>query len=163
MQDAMLARKLLRGDWRGPNPIVGVESLSGGVPRIVFLSSKTKPSENEARRALCRILRDYEHEVDAMLRAALAEVFDPDPPTRAPQWPRLKAVLKKRSRGHSNPYGDAAISSAVFQLRAEGKHYDDAADEVAALVGKSTEHVKRIYAKSLDAKVKFPRRQRRKR
>ena len=101
-----------------------------------------------------------------MLLAELAGVFDPGGAlvdTRRRPDQRLKAILKKPSRGHGNPYADAAIASRVFYLRVYGeKHYDDAIEAVAAEVGKSPEHVRRIYGKDPESKQPLPRRPRRK-
>jgi hypothetical protein len=99
-------------------------------------------TEDEARWALCRMLRNEKWGPSADVLDALVAIFDPDA-TDAP----LKAVLKRRSRGHANWYADHTIGYAMSLLRFRGKHYDDAAAEVAAIFGKSEEHVKRIFGK----------------
>jgi hypothetical protein len=162
-RDEELALMLFRGNRR--IAIDGRNSLSkSNLPGIVFLSVTTTPTEDEARRALCRVLQNRYRKPSGLLLAELAGVFDPggaliDSRPR----PRLRAVLKKRSRGHANPYANAAIASRVSFLRISGKHYDDAIEEVAAEVGKSSEHVRRIYGKDPESKVPLPRRRRRKR
>jgi len=124
---------------------------------LVLVGGKT--TEDEARRALCRILRNEKWGPSGPVLDALVEIFDPDATDAA-----LKAVLKRRSRGHANPYADSAIAEAVSLLRLGGKHYDDAIAEVAAKFGKSAEHVKRLYGK--DARLvarllpRLPRRER---
>jgi hypothetical protein len=108
--------------------------------KLVLVGGKT--TEDEARRALCRILRNEEWGPSLEVLDALVAVFDPDATDAA-----LKVVLKRRNRGHANWYADWAISDSVSLLRLHGKHYDDAIAEVAAKFGKSAEHVKRIFGK----------------
>jgi hypothetical protein len=108
--------------------------------KLVLVGGKT--TEDEARRALCRILSNETWGPSHFVLDALIAVFDPDATGAA-----LKAVLKRRSRGHANRYADEAIAEAMSLLRFRGKHYDDAAAEVAAIFGKSEEHVKRIFGK----------------
>jgi hypothetical protein len=120
-----------------------------------------KATEDEARRALCRILRNEKWGPSDDVLDALVEIFDPDATDAA-----LKAVFKRRSRGHAKPHADLVISRAVLLLRFSGKHYDDAIAEVAAKFGKSAEHVKRIFGKedgSTWIARQLPRRPRRKR
>jgi len=146
-RDEGLALKLLSDCLHLPWPYVKDGEL-------VLLGGKT--TEDEARRALCRILRNEEPSADVL--DALAEVFDPDRTDAV-----LKAVLKRRNRGHAKPYADMAITEAVEILRFRGKHYDDAVAEVAAKFGKSAEHVKRIFGKGAGPIVRMlPRRPRRK-
>jgi hypothetical protein len=124
--------------------------------KLVLVGGKT--TEDEARRALCRNLRNEKWGPSAVVLDALIAVFDPNA-TGSP----LKAVLKRRNRGHANSYADAAIAEAVSLLRFGGKHYDDAVAEVAAKFGKSAEHVKRIFGKGARPIAKLlPRRPRRK-
>jgi AraC-like DNA-binding protein len=127
--------------------------------KLVLLGGKS--TEDEARRALCRILRNEKWGPSAEVLDGLVEVFDPDATDAA-----LKAVLRRRSRGHANPYADDVIARAVLLLRFHGKHYDDAVAEVAAKFGKSAEHVKRIFGKEARSSWivrQLPRRPRRKR
>jgi hypothetical protein len=124
--------------------------------KLVLFGTTT---EDEARRALCRNLSDEKWGPSAEVLDALVAVFDPDATEAA-----LKAVLKRRNRGHANPYADLAIAEAVSLLRFGGKHYDDAIAEVAAKFGKSAEHVKRIFGKDARSLAKrLPRLPRRKR
>jgi hypothetical protein len=124
--------------------------------KLVLVGGET--TEDEARRALCRILRNEKPLPSVEVLDALIDVFDSDATDAA-----LKAVLKRRSRGHANPYADAAIAEAVSLLRFDGKHYDDAVAEVAAKFEKSAEHVKRIFGKGARPTAKLlPRRPRRK-
>jgi hypothetical protein len=97
-----------------------------------------------------------------MLLEALAEVFDPDEPKSRLQMQRLKVVLKKRNQGHPNPFRDAAIASAINKLRIKGEGYQDAVDQIAEAIGKSSEQVKRIYGnapgmKNLSNRARKPR------
>jgi hypothetical protein len=115
------------------------------LPKLTFLSRKTDPTEEEARRALCRVLRNKDQNPPVTILEALARVFDPDLPKGGHPW--LKAVLKKRTQGHSNPYQNIAIAEKVLELILLGKTYEDAIERVAEITGKSQEHVKRIYGK----------------
>jgi hypothetical protein len=132
-RDEGLALQLLCDFLHVPSP-----DMKDG--KLVLVGGKT--TEDEARRALCRILSDEKWGPSADVLEALVAVFDPDATKAA-----LKAVLKRRSRGHANPYADGAIAEAVSLLRFRGKHYEDAVAEVAAKYGRSAEHVKRIFGK----------------
>jgi hypothetical protein len=143
--DVQLALMLLRGHLLRAEGLETIASKND-LPKLVFLSSKTRPTEDDARRALCRMVRNSDQEPPRMILEELARVFDPDLPGRGP---RLKAILKRRDRGHLDPWRDAAIAYAVFKLRVqEDKTYEDAIQQVAKTIGKSPEHVKRIYGKS---------------
>jgi hypothetical protein len=153
--DVGLAMLLFHGDVLRSQFLELTPTSRNDLPKLVYLSRKTKPTEDEARRALCRVLRDTSQRPPAFLLEELARVFDPQRP-RGP--PGLKAVLKKRSKGHRDPWRDAAIGYAVFKLRVqEGKSYEEATMQIAEAIGKSIEHVKRIYGKS-DQKHSLPKR-----
>jgi hypothetical protein len=135
-----LALDLLNGT-RGPD--------KRGVHKRVFLSAKTKPTEEEARRALCRILRYWERCVGADLLGAIANVFDPNGSGER------RVVFKKLSQGHSDPVRDGEIANMVywqlFDLRDEGDVRNDtkvcdAYETVGEEVGLTPERVKRICA-----------------
>src|SRR5262249_1400961 len=83
--------------------------------KLVLVGGNT--TEDEARRALCRILSDEKWGPSGEVLNALVAVFDPDATHAA-----LKAVLKRRNRGHANSYADTAIAEAVSLLRLAGKH-----------------------------------------
>jgi hypothetical protein len=154
--DVELAMMLLRGHLLRAEGLETIASKND-LPKLVFLSRNTKPTEDEARRALCRVLRDRDQKPSEFLLEEMARVFDPE---RPPGPPGLKAILKKRDRGHLDPYRDMAIGYAVFKLRVqEDKTYEDAIQQVAKTIGKSPEHVKRIYGKSL-MKHSLPKRAR---
>jgi len=124
--------------------------------KLVLVGGNT--TEDEARRALCRILSDEKWGPSTDVLDALVAVIDPDATKAA-----LKAVLKRRNQGHANPYADLAIAEAVSLLRFRGKHYEDAVAEVAAKYGKSTQHVQRIFGKGarpLARLLRLPRRKR---
>jgi hypothetical protein len=148
-RDAWFALQLLCGDTRRDK---------NGLPRLMFLSRSTQPTENEARRALCRALRHLAQQqrtssnpqsVLFSLLVALAAVFDPDDPPFLGVSTPFRAVLKKRTRGHANPPRDLWIAGKVEMLRLKyGKSYEKAIEEVADRIEKSTEHVKKIYGKN---------------
>ena len=137
---------LLRGHVLRVEGLEGAISSKNDLPKLVFLSRNTKPTEGEARRALCRVLRDRDQKPSEFLLEEMARVFDPE---RPPGPPGLKAILKKRDRGHMDPYRDMAIGYAVFKLRLEEASYEDAIQQIAGAIGKSPEQVKKIYGKSL--------------
>jgi hypothetical protein len=154
--DVELAMMLLRGHVLRVEGLEAAISSKNDLPKLVFLSRNTKPTEDEARRALCRVLRDRDQEPSEFLLEEMARVFDPE---RPPGPPGLKAILKKRDRGHLDPYRDMAIGYAVFKLRLEEASYEDAIQQIAGAIGKSPEQVKKIYGKSL-MKHSLPKRAR---
>jgi hypothetical protein len=119
-----------------------IKDHSSWPPQNTFLSRTTDPTEDDARRALCRTLRSGKpHPV---LLVALANVFDPDGKSD------LRVVLKKRSKGHSDWKRDLIIAYKVHTLRFDdGKSYDDAIAEVADAINKNEKHVGKIYGKML--------------
>jgi hypothetical protein len=149
--DEWLALKLLLGDPRGLDAIFGqsgtIRIFKNDFPRLVFLSGNTKPTENEARKALCRVLRDRTRKPSHTLLDALAQVFDPDQ-SAARGYPTLRAALKRRGRGHSDPIRDLVIAHAVKIIRENlNETYEKAVDMVAEAIEKSPEQIKRICGK----------------
>jgi len=148
MNDNWCALTLLSGYLRRkPNNDIDIINSEEDLPEIIFLSDTTKPTEKEARRALCRILRNKDEKPPQIILDAIADVFDPDEQKTLLQMPKLKAVLERRSQGHPNSMRDAAIASAVHRLRTvDKKKYEDAIQQIADAIGKSPEQVKRIYS-----------------
>ena len=73
--------------------LIGLERRdNGGLPYLEFLSGD---AENDARRALCRLLVTGSAPRDVL--RMLADVFEP-----SAEYGALKAILKRRSRGHAN-------------------------------------------------------------
>jgi hypothetical protein len=149
-EDVLLAMKLLRGDLRGWNnergePANWPPKSSKDLPTLVFLSKKTTPTEEDARRALCRVLRSRTEKPSGLILEALANLFDPDASPGG--YPQRKAVLKMRGRGHSDVHRDLAIAETVFRFRVDGMSYHKAVERVAIAIGKSDKHVERICGK----------------
>ncbi len=138
-QDARLALELLCG--------IPHEDADG-LTEVEFLSRDTRPTENEGRAALARVLLNGN--VPPVILWALAAVFAPrDFRGQSPMqpWNQLRAVLQRLNQGHSNPYRDWDIAYDVDALRREGWSYDDATLSVASSVGRSQEHIKKICGK----------------
>jgi hypothetical protein len=117
----------------------GIEQRdNSGLPYLEFLSHS---AENDAREALCRLLGS--NMVPRGVMFALQEVFSPR------GFSALKAILKKRTQGHpTHASRDLEIAFRVHELREQGRSYDDATAEVADAIGKSQEHVKKIYGRT---------------
>jgi hypothetical protein len=117
-------------------------------PKNTFLSRTTDPTEDDARRALCRTLRNGK--AHPMLLMALADAFDPDGKSE------LKVVLKKRSKGHSDWRRDLTIAFKVHTLRFDnGKSRLEAIAEVADTINKNEKHVEKIYDKMRAYVIRF--------
>jgi hypothetical protein len=138
-EDDILGLKLFAG-------VSALKDLSWPPTRI-FLSRTTDPTEDDARRALCRALRSGKPHRELLM--ALANAFDPDGESE------LKVVLRKRSKGHFDRMRDLVIAYKVHMLRGDGKSYGDAVAEVAALLNKSEKHVEKIYGKRLAEVTRF--------
>ncbi len=141
-RDVELALALLDGVHRedGPN----------GLPCVEFLSRETKPTEDEGRVALARVL--LSENVPSLILWCLAGVFAPNG-FRVPQCPLFshgprRAEFTNRSKGHANHARDLEIAYRVYTLREAGKTYVDACEEVATAAGFDDDRlVKRAYAK----------------
>jgi hypothetical protein len=138
-QDIWLALALLRGR---------VYRDGKGHPAFEVLSRDTKPSERDAREGLLRVLLRMRNEAEKEYLAkyedvfwALYDLFEPG------GGGLLKVILKKRSQGHSNLYRDWEIAALVEMLREDGLSYGDATSATAEHLGKSEEHIKRVYGK----------------
>jgi hypothetical protein len=127
-----------------------------GVNKRVFLSANTKPTEEEARRALCRILRYWERCTGANLLGAIANVFDPNGNGER------KVVFQKLTQGHNDPVRDDEIADMVwwqlhdFRYMADRDESDivrnntkvrEAHEAVGKRVGLTAERVKKICAR----------------
>jgi hypothetical protein len=149
-RDEKLALMLLSGHRSGRFP-VGLASKNDLPKRRMFLSRKTKPTENEAREALCRILLNRHVPPSAAILKALVGVFvshDDFAESFYGRYP-LKALLKRRSKGHPNLDRDLAISLAVDRLRdsREAKTLEEAAARLGDAIGMHEDHIKRVYSR----------------
>ncbi len=112
-----------------------------------FLSARSTPSENEARRALCRILQNAHVPPSRALLHALADTFEPLSPALPYDHRPLRAILKKRSQGHADFWRDMDIYWAVKSLRDDGKTLEGAAAEVGDALGIHADSVKKIIGR----------------
>jgi hypothetical protein len=135
--------------------LIGLERRdNGGLPYLEFLSGD---AENNAREALCRLLMSGMAPRGVV--RMLADVFEPRGHSA------LKAVLKRRTRGHPVHWSrDPEIAHRVHELREQGRSYEEATAHVANAIGKSQEHVKRVYGRetagNADCFESIPRRRR---
>jgi hypothetical protein len=144
-RDVELSYALLTGLERRDN---------GGLPYLEFLSGD---AENNAREALCRLLGSGMAPRGVV--RMLTYVFEPRGISA------LKAVLQRRTRGHPVHWSrDPEIAHRVHELREQGQSYEEATAHVAGSIGKSQEHVKRVYGRETavndDCFVPIPRRRR---
>jgi hypothetical protein len=144
-RDVELSYALLQGIERRDN---------GGLPYLEFLSAD---AENNAREALGRLLMSGM--APRRVVRMLADVFEPR------GHGALKAVLQRRTRGHPVHWSrDIEIAFRVHGLREQGQSYEEATAHVAGAIGKSQEHVKRVYgretADNADCFAPIPRRRR---
>jgi hypothetical protein len=147
-RDEALALMLLCGHEPGRFRI-GLKSEKDLPERRVFLSRKTKPTEDEAREALCRILLNTHVPPSRRILKALMEVFVPrdDSSDSAYASYPLRARLKRRSTNGPDLRRDLAISLEVDFLRQNGKTLEEAAAEVGETIGRHEDHIKRIYSR----------------
>jgi hypothetical protein len=134
--DVETALKLLSGIWqRGKN----------GRYSVHFCSATTKPTEQEARAALSRVLLNGD--VPILLRAMLAILFTPELFGSTRNFVQRKVIFKRLNRGHSNVMADMIVAALVQHLRNIGYSYEKATDEVANAYGLEQRHIKKIYSK----------------
>jgi hypothetical protein len=128
--------------------IWGVERWDeNGVPHCSFLP---RSAERDAYKALSRLLFRSNHEVSDQLLHALSALFDPDRDDYA-----LKAVVKRRHRRPPpNEWRAYHIALFVDRLRRGGKSYEDATLAVAEALGKSHEHIKKLYGSEFGRSAK---------
>jgi hypothetical protein len=119
--------------------IWGVEEWDeNNVPTCSFLP---RSAERDAYKALCRVLLRPKERIPNEILCSLAQLFDPD----ENDYP-LKAVVKRRHRRPPpNELRAFSIWQFVENLRRDGKSYEEATFAVAEALGKSQEHIKRIY------------------
>jgi hypothetical protein len=119
--------------------IWGVEEWDKNrVPTSSFLP---RSAEKDAYKALCRVLRRPKERIPNQILHSLASLFDLDRNDYA-----LKAVVKRRHRRPPpNEWRAFHIWQFVENLRRDGKSYDEATFAVAEALGKSQEHIKRLY------------------
>jgi hypothetical protein len=139
-QDIWLALALLGGR---------VHRDGKGHSAFEILSRDTKPTETDARWALLRVLLRMRNEAEKEYLAKYEDVFWALCRLFAPvgRGGLLKVILKRRSQGHSNPFRDREIADIVGRLREKGLSYGDATSAMAEHLGKSQEHIKRVYGK----------------
>jgi hypothetical protein len=127
-------------DWALAMQLIwGVEEWDeNGVPSSSFLP---RSAEREAYKALSRLLQLPKHRIPDDILGSLAALFNPD----EDDWP-LKAIVKRRHRRPPpNTWRAHHIANFVDRLRRAGKSYDDATYATAEALGKSHEHIKKIY------------------
>jgi hypothetical protein len=142
-RDVETALALLVGVWgRGKNDRYSVQ----------FCSATSKPTEQEARAALSRLL--LVGELPDLLRVCLAILFSPDlfrdvKPSGGvpPSIVQRKIVFKRLNTGHSNPLMDVLIAAMVQHLRNGGRPYEKAINEVTKATKLDERHVKKLYGK----------------
>jgi hypothetical protein len=150
-EDVRLAMALLCGIRREGKRL----SEFGGLSEFEFLSRNTKPTENEAREALSRVL--LTEDAPPIVLHALAAVFAPNGQSPLCRSNLQKVVLQRLNQGHSNPHRDWQIAFWVDALRRDGLSYNDATEKVAELADRSTDQIKRICGKVRLGRSKPPR------
>jgi hypothetical protein len=130
-----------------------------GLPVLKPLSSDTKPTEREARSALCRVL--LSGDVDQAILDALAAAFSPNADEEnfgvGTEFCLLKAHLKRRSQGRRDSFRDYYIACQVDALRRQGQSYDTATSSLADQHGLSQHWVKEVYGRAKDELDPAPR------
>jgi len=128
------------------NLLAGVyQMLENGKVTFHYLSSKTKPTEREARLALSRLL--LSGKPPAWVLEALAAHFVPE------VWLlpiQRTVVFKQVSKGHARPILDILIATRVRGLRGMGKSYEEAIRSVAEVFDRDERHIKKVYARYKD-------------
>ena len=122
-----------------------------GLRKTERLSRDTKPSEEDARRALLCTLGEIRRQLaDKRLQqflSILAVAFVEDPRAlggRADYFPH-KLIVKKRSTGHADPIRDYDSAALVQHLRNKGKTRTLALNEAADACGRDWRTVEKIY------------------
>jgi hypothetical protein len=144
--------------------LTGVEGTDNrGLPARKPLSHNTKPTEREARAALCRVL--WSGDVHRAILDALAAVFSPDADEEnfgtGTEFTLLKAHIKRRSQGRANYSRDYEIAKRVDDLRRlNGQSYDAATGSVADQLGMSQHWVKQVCGRMKGEFDPLPRRPR---
>jgi len=134
-EDAALIQVLFHGFFR----------VSGNKISHHFLSSKTNPTEREARTALARFLLRGPV-IPRRLRLDLAGLFAPDQGL-ARAVPLRTVVFKNAGRVRGNWRKDQLIAILMKAQRDAGLSYDEAAAVVAESQGMEVRHVKKIYGR----------------
>jgi hypothetical protein len=102
------------------------------------------PEEQDARRALARLLRDRDSRLDRQLRIALADLFDPDPPR--PEQRKIKLVARRRG-GVRDDTASTQIAESVWSDVVGGKGVTAAINDTADKFHITDETAKKIWAK----------------
>jgi hypothetical protein len=142
LRDVELALPLLRGVPRG--------DIRKGPTEWDFPSSKTRPTEKEARAALSRVLLVASRIADVppylnLILLHLAELFTSTGKKDAA--PPRKLIFKRLNQGHPKPDRNRTIAYCVQDLRGKKRTYDEAIKEVADKFGLSDRQVARICSK----------------
>jgi hypothetical protein len=117
------------------------------------LSNETEPTEKQGRIALCEALRNMAEDypvadIRHYLLISLMSVFAPSHKLLKNNVSPFKAILKRRTQGHSDAWFDRRIAIEVARLRKGGLSYDRATAELAEKLGKSQRQIQRILAKT---------------
>jgi hypothetical protein len=108
-----------------------------------FPTRDTKPTEQECRAALARILMSGK--IPTHLLRELAAAIHPEEAFLYDTDRRIK--FEKMTQGHHDAHRDNTIVAEVAAAREQGKSHDEACVEVAGLAGISFERVRDICQK----------------
>ena len=122
-----------------------IRVAKNGYYNVEYLSSRSKPTEKEARAALARILRS--RDVPPAFLTALARLFDPSIESWLGRRSERTLVFKNVNRGHPRWSRNFQIAGHIDQLRKDGLSYRRAIKAVADQIGKDERHIRRIYKK----------------
>jgi hypothetical protein len=138
-KDVELALTLLAGNFVN-RPIYNPDEPShinlDVLPKLEFIESGSA-KENEARKALSRVLRC--RTVPREVLVTLADVFAPDGKSQR------FAVLRNRSKGHPDPHRDFIIFRFIDEGRHAGQSRAEAIEAAANKVGLTPERISEIY------------------
>jgi len=135
----------------------GIQEKGGdGVWRRRFLSKDTRPTEDEGRAALARLLLS-EHPPRPLILWALASLFAPDgfcPPDNRhpPKWMLLslrerRIIFQARSQGHPETARHFEIARRVYEEREAGKPFAQACEDVGEMFEIGSRQVADVCAK----------------
>jgi integrase len=160
-RDVELAAKLLDGIYQ--------KDRDGFLSGVEYLSATTKPTEEEARAALARVLMGKPTLLSEGIMWSLARLFDPQVGQAGP--PARKLVFETINHQYATAVHNFGIARRILYLMEgdtdgyaprEGRvvkpgkewdeslrrSYDEAAAEVAEKFGISERHAKRIYSQT---------------
>jgi hypothetical protein len=155
-RDADFASKLLSGIWH--------TDRDGIVTEIEFLSNNTKPTEDEARAALARVLRAKDTILSRSCIERLADLLDPKTDHPRPR----KLVFKTIDTDFATGVRNAQIAFWILNQQIgnaidpeELKDYNEATEAAAERFGMSDRHAKRIYRDTVSKRHRPKRKPRR--